>query len=68
MEIDRISLFLLSIHIHSSKDKLQIWIGHSTLISENLKPVEISKNNSNIKITSSKVVLIFKIRRARLNF
>ena len=23
------------------KDKLQIWTGHSTLISENVKPVEI---------------------------
>ena len=28
-----------------SKDKLQEWTGHSTLISENLKIVEISKNN-----------------------
>jgi hypothetical protein len=27
------------------KDKLQEWIGHSTLISESLKIVEISKDN-----------------------
>jgi hypothetical protein len=33
--------------IGSSKDKLQEWTGHSTLISENLKIVEISKNNFN---------------------
>ena len=45
---------------------LQIWTEHSTLIFENLKPVEISKNHFNIIWTSSKVVLIFKIRRARL--
>ena len=31
--------------ISKFKDKLQIWTGHSTLISENLKPVEISKNH-----------------------
>jgi hypothetical protein len=30
------------------KDKLQEWTGHSTLISENLKIVEISKNNFQI--------------------
>jgi hypothetical protein len=29
------------------KDKLQEWTGHSTLISENLKIVEISKNYFN---------------------
>jgi hypothetical protein len=31
------------------------------MISENLKPVEISKNHFNVIQTSSKVVLIFKI-------
>ena len=36
-----------------------------TLIFEDLKPVEISKNHFNIIWTSSKVVLIFKIRRQR---
>ena len=39
---------------------------HSTLIFENLKPVEKSKNHFSIIWTSSKVVLIFKIRRVRL--
>ena len=29
------------------KDKPQEWTGHSTLISENLKLLEISKNNVN---------------------
>ena len=48
------------------KDKLQEWTGHSTLISENLKIVEISKNNFNTIETSSKVVLIFKIWRVWL--
>ena len=49
-----------------SKDKLQEWTGNSTLFSENLKIVEISKNNFNTIETSSKVVLVFKIRRAWL--
>jgi hypothetical protein len=33
--------------VAQTKDKLQEWTGHSTLISENLKIVEISKNNFN---------------------
>jgi hypothetical protein len=37
------SLFILAL----SKDKLQEWTGHSTLISENLKLVEISKKKFN---------------------
>ena len=31
-----------------SQGQLQIWMEHSTLIFANLKPVEISKNHSNI--------------------
>ena len=31
-----------------TQGQLQIWTGHSTLIFENLKPVEISKNHFNI--------------------
>ena len=38
----------------------------STLISENLKPVEVLKSHINIIETASKVVLIFKTRRVRL--
>ena len=45
--------------------QLQIWTEHSTLILENLKPVEKSKNNFCIIWTSSRVVLIFKIRGVR---
>ena len=48
-----------------AQGQLQICTEHSTLIFENLKPVEISKNHFNIIWTSSKVVLIFKIRRQR---
>ena len=46
--------------------QLQIWTEHSTLLFENLKPVEKSKNHFSIIWTSSKVGLIFKIRRMRL--
>ena len=59
-------------HISDLKQgQLQIWmehsqVEHSTLILENLKPVEKSKNPFIIIWTSSKFVLIFKIRRVRL--
>ena len=33
--------------LNQAKDNLQEWTGHSTLISENLKLIEISKNNFN---------------------
>ena len=46
--------------------QLQIWTEHSTLIFENLKPVQKSKNHFNIIWTSSKDALIFKIWRVRL--
>ncbi len=35
------------VSIGLGKDELQEWTGHSTLISENLKLVEISKNDFN---------------------
>ena len=54
--------FLFDLH----KDKLQEWTGHSHWFSENLKLVEISKNDFNTTSTSSKVVLNFKIRRVWL--
>jgi hypothetical protein len=47
--------------VYSDKDRY-IWREQSTLIFENLKPVEKSKNPR----TSPKVVKIFKIRRVRL--
>ena len=39
-----------------SQGQLQTWTEHSTLIFENLKPVEISKNIFNFIRTSLKVV------------
>ena len=39
------------------------WREHYKLIFENVKPVDESKNHTNIISTSLKVVLIFKIRR-----
>ena len=45
---------------------IQIWTENSILKFENLKPVEKSRNHFSIIWTSSKVVLIFKIRRVRL--
>ena len=43
------------VNMHA-QGELQEWTEHSTLIFENLKPVEISKNIFNIIWTSLKVV------------
>ena len=39
-------------NVEFMQGQLQIWTDHSTLIFENLKPVEKSKNNFNIILTS----------------
>ena len=49
-----------------TQGQLQIWTEHCVHTDQNLKPVEISKNNLCNIWTSLKVVLIFKIRWAWL--
>ena len=49
-----------------TQGQLQIWMEHFTLIFENLKPAEKPKKYLRVNWKSSKVILIFKIRRVRL--
>ena len=51
---------------YTNQGQLQRWTEHSTLIFENLKPVEISNIFFNIIWISLKVIQIFKIRRVWL--